>query len=70
MTLPPGTSRFPVMVQRQFRACTVLVAWGLESKGCPKRIEAGLLSAYIRAALTIFSTGTQVISDTFWGGYS
>ena len=60
----------PVIAHRQLSAWMVLVASALLSSGWPKRIAAGLASAYMRAACTIFSAGTQVICATFSGGYS
>ena len=39
-------------------------ASALESSGWPKRICAGLAAAYMRAALTILSVGTQVSCES------
>jgi len=53
------------------RHCSVRVpfnpSWSMDT---PQGNMAGLVVAYIRAAATIFSAGTPVISATLSGGYS
>ena len=69
MTLPPGTSRLPVMHHRAVMACAVGVIPGVESIGSPQWTDDGLLCAKNRAAAWISFFGTHVISDTRSGEY-
>ena len=64
ITLPPGTSRLPVIDHRWVMAWAMVVPEGPMSIGTPHWMAAGLAVAYMRAAATMSSAGTQVISET------
>ena len=68
--MPPGTSTLPVIWKQAAIAWEAGSASLVMSTATPHCMVQGLLVPRMRAASTIFSSGIQVISATFEGGYS